>query len=73
MQVPLGQRFRQVLTDEEHFSPHLLVQHLKEAKGVQVCLQCRMRSSLTVYHVGRSSIVHEVDVHTLYWCRLVAL
>ena len=38
-QVPLGQRFRQVLTDEEHFSPQVLVQHLKEAKGVQVRLK----------------------------------
>ena len=35
MQVPLGLRFRQVLSEAEHFSPWSMVQQLQE-KGTQV-------------------------------------
>jgi hypothetical protein len=37
-QVPLGQRYRQVLSEAEHFSPWSMVQQLQE-KGTEVRCQ----------------------------------
>ena len=38
-QVPLGHRFRHVLSEEEHFSPQKMVEQLR-AKGVTVRATC---------------------------------
>ena len=57
-QVPLGQRFRHVLTEHEHFSPQSMVQQL-QVKGAQV----RVDSSLPVCCTVN---VHPSDCLLLY-------
>ena len=58
-QVPLGHRFRHVLSEEEHFSPQRMVQQL-QAKGVTV------RAAMNNYIVSRDNLsiqICKMEVH----------
>ncbi len=50
MQVPLGRKFRHVLTEDQHFSPEKLIQDM-QAKGSEVRLG--ILTSKKAVHVGK--------------------